>query len=161
MLFEDEFDDLAALAYRTAFRIVGTRAEAEEIAQETMSKALVRWRRVRRHARPWVCRVAANEAIGVVRKRNRSLGAIVSPRSLDEADALLRIDLQRLLAQLPKRQRDVVVLRYLADLSEADVAAALGISIGTVKAHAHRALRALRASAAPEPEPDLKAVFDV
>jgi DNA-directed RNA polymerase specialized sigma24 family protein len=73
MLFDDEFDDLAALAYRTAFRIVGTRAEAEEIAQETMTKAFVRWRRVSRHARPWVCRVAANEAIGLLRKRNRTV----------------------------------------------------------------------------------------
>jgi RNA polymerase sigma factor (sigma-70 family) len=74
---------------------------------------------------------------------------------------LRRIDLQRLLAQLPKRQRDVVVLRYLADLSEADVAAELGISIGTVKSHSHRALRSLRTSATPDPDPEPKAVIDV
>ena len=54
---------------------------------------------------------------------------------------------------LPTRQRDVLVLRYLADLTEADTAAALGVAIGTVKQHAHRGLAALRASLAPAGEP--------
>ena len=49
------------------------------------------------------------------------------------------------LATLPKRQREVVVLRYLADLSEAQTAAALGCAPGTVKTHAARGLEALRA----------------
>lgn len=47
---------------------------------------------------------------------------------------------------LPRRPRDVVVLRYLADLTETDVAAALDCTTGTVKQHAHRELAALRAS---------------
>ena len=55
-----------------------------------------------------------------------------------------RLELVRLLRELPRRQRDVVVLRYVADLSEADVAAALGCSVGSVKRHAHRGLAALR-----------------
>ena len=173
MEFEDEFDELAALAYRTAFRIVGTRADAEEIVQDTMVKAYARWSRVRSHARPWVCRVAANDAIGLVRKRTRRDAPRTLRLSGEQADlhdgAITRLDLQRLMLDLPKRQRDVIVLRYLADLTEAQVADELGISVGTVKAHAHRALAALRTSALTEPtaltdptsDPAPKATLDV
>jgi RNA polymerase sigma-70 factor (sigma-E family) len=45
---------------------------------------------------------------------------------------------------LPRRQREVLVLRYYADLSEADIAATLGLSCGAVKSHAHRGLTALK-----------------
>jgi RNA polymerase sigma factor (sigma-70 family) len=48
------------------------------------------------------------------------------------------------LAELPRRQREVVVLRYVGDFSEAQVASALGISPGAVKQHASRGLAALR-----------------
>ena len=60
MTFDDEFDELAGLAYQMAFQVLGSRADAEDIAQDTMTKAYVRWRRVQHHARPWVCRVAIN-----------------------------------------------------------------------------------------------------
>ncbi len=56
-----------------------------------------------------------------------------------------RLDLYRALDALPRRQRDVLVLRHLADMSEAAVAEALGCSIGTVKSNASRARAALRA----------------
>ena len=55
-----------------------------------------------------------------------------------------RIDLQRALAGISRRQRSAVVLRYFADMSEADVAAALGCSVGTVKKHTARGLLILR-----------------
>ncbi len=145
MGFDDAFDELARLAYQTAYRVLGSRAEAEEIAQDTMIKAYVRWRTVQRHPRPWVCRVAVNGSLGRLRRRGRH-----DPRhevhhdGHHQAGVADRVDLQRLLASLSRRQRDVVVLRYLADLSEADVAAELGISVGTVKTHAHRGLEILR-----------------
>lgn len=59
--------------------------------------------------------------------------------------------LRAALAQLPPRQRAVVVLRYHQDLPEAQVAALLGISVGTVKSQAAKALASLRAQAALEP----------
>ncbi len=55
-----------------------------------------------------------------------------------------RLDLQRALLDLPKRQHDAVVLRYVADLSEADVASLLGCSPGTVKSHLNRGTARLR-----------------
>ena len=53
---------------------------------------------------------------------------------------------------LPARQREVLVLRYYADLSEAQIAEALGIAPGSVKAHAHRGLSSLRQGMAPRPQ---------
>lgn len=144
MTFDDEFDELAALAYQTAFRILGSRSEAEEVAQDTMTKAYLRWRRVQGHARPWVCRVAVNGALGVLRRRREPEPHQSMVRDSFQTGVADRVDLQRLLSALSRRQRDVIALRYLADLPEADVAAELGISVGTVKTHAHRGIELLR-----------------
>jgi RNA polymerase sigma-70 factor (ECF subfamily) len=145
MTFDDQFEELTGLAYRLGFRILGNRAEAEEVAQEAMIRAYTRWRTVRGYPRPWVSRVATNLAIGVLRKRRvPPAGAEVTA---DGADlALERMELQRHLLSLPRRQREVVALRYLADLSEADVARGLGCSVGAVKRHARRGLEAMRIS---------------
>ena len=62
-----------------------------------------------------------------------------------------RAELVEVLRSLSRRQREVVALRYLADLPEADVARALGCSIGTVKQHASRGLAALRVALGPPP----------
>jgi RNA polymerase sigma factor (sigma-70 family) len=67
-----------------------------------------------------------------------------------DPDVLARIELVAALERLPRRQREVVVLRYLADLSERDVAAALHTTVGSVKQHAHRGTARLRADLAPE-----------
>jgi RNA polymerase sigma factor (sigma-70 family) len=67
------------------------------------------------------------------------------PAASDEAESVaLRQALVAALRRLPTRQREAVVLRYLADMSEADVGLALGIRQGTVKTHLHRGLAALR-----------------
>lgn len=149
MDFETDFDELAALAYRTAYRIVGSSREAEDIAQETMTRALLRWNRIADHARPWVCRAAANRAIDSLRRGARHRAWLARSDHMTRADAshdamIDRIDLQRALLQLPKRQREVLVLRFVADLTEADVARELSLSVPTVKTHARRALMAMR-----------------
>ena len=74
--------------------------------------------------------------------RGRRLSTAISTTSSVSDPA--RIDLYRALDRLPRRQRDIVVLRHLADLSEADVAALIGCSVGTVKSNASRARAALR-----------------
>ena len=58
------------------------------------------------------------------------------------------------LVRLPRRQRETIVLRYLCDLPEADVALALGVSAGTVKTHLHRAIASLRADMGADLEED-------
>jgi len=143
--FDDRFAGLAAIAYRVSFRILGSRPEAEDVAQETLARAYVRWSRVEGHAEPWVARVAANQALKVVSRRQRR--APRDPKApADDLDtvALTRLGLAGALESLPRRQREVLVLRYLADLPEEAVARHLGCAVGTVKQHAHRGLSKLR-----------------
>jgi RNA polymerase sigma factor (sigma-70 family) len=148
--FEDVFEHLAVLAHRVAYRILGSAEDAEEIAQETLARAYVRWSRMSGYAEPWVARVATNLALGRWRKaRSRRNGDVVVVT--DGGDAALRVDLVELLRHLPRRQREVVVLRYLADRSEQQTADALGCSLGSVKQHAHRGLAALRSSLTDAP----------
>lgn len=158
--FDAAFEQLAAIAYRVGYRLLGSRTEAEDVAQEALARAYARWRRVRGHAEPWVARVAANLALDRLRSHDRSRrGALPEGELAAAADdggraALDRMELARLLASLPRRQREVVVLRYLADRSEADTARELGTSVGSVKRHAHRGLAALRTAwVALDPDP--------
>lgn len=157
--FDQHFDDLAAVAYRVAFRLLGSRPDAEDVAQEALARAYARWRRVSDHAEPWVARVAGNLAIDALRRRSRrpTVPEGADRPSPPTASSIDRLELVRLLDGLPRRQREVVVLRYLADLSEADTARELGTSVGTVKQHAHRGLAALRVAWValdPDPHPE-------
>lgn len=150
--FETAFKDLTVIAYRVAYRILGSRVDAEDVSQETLARAYLRWRRIRGHAEPWVAHVAGNLAIDAVRRRRTPPTPIETNHDVNQA-ALDRMVLIELLRTLPKRQRQVLVLRYLADQSEAATARALGCSTGSVKRHAHRALTTLR-SLAPDDHDD-------
>ncbi len=150
--FTAAFAVLYADAYRAAFRLLGNRAEAEDVAQEACARACMRWNRLTRrdNASPWVVRVATNLAIDQYRRRTRARARPDNPpRTVDAADAR-RIDLHRALDRLTNRQREVVVLRYVVDLSEAETAEALGCAPGTVKSHASRGLAALRTALGEE-----------
>jgi len=158
--FEDRFDELAAISYRVAFRLLGSRQDAEDLTQETLTRAFQRWRKVRGHAEPWVARVAANLALDAIRRgRRRPTSSVDASGGFDDraapepASVVDRLDLVRVLQELPKRQRQVVVLRYLADLSEADVARELGVSVGSVKKHASRGLAGVRRDGGRTPAP--------
>ena len=150
--FTAAFAGLHAAAYRAAFRVLGERADAEDIAQEACARACLRWNRLTRHdeADPWVVRVATNLAIDQYRRQRRAAGlAVELPPDVVAVDGR-RIDLHHALARLTNRQRDVVTLRYIVDLSEAETAEALGCAPGTVKSHATRGLAALRATLGEE-----------
>jgi DNA-directed RNA polymerase specialized sigma24 family protein len=99
--FDDEFTDLAALAYRVAYRILGDRSSAEDIAQESLARAYLRWTKISTYRQAWVARVSGNLAIDLIRRRKRS---VTEERPLD-AEVLMieRLDLQRALLRLPKR----------------------------------------------------------
>ena len=148
--FDAEFESLWSRAYGVAYVVLGDRSESEDVAQETLARALVRWKKVSAYAEPWVVRVAGNLAIDQWRRRRTAAGHEVQPAMPTGTPD--RVDLHRALDALPRRQREVVVLRYFADLSEAAVASALGCSVGTVKTHNSRALATLRAALDPRDE---------
>jgi RNA polymerase sigma-70 factor (sigma-E family) len=142
--FELAFDGLYRLAYRVAYRILGDRSDAEDVAQEALARAALRWSKLHERPEGWVSRVAANQAIDRYRRRRRQPPMLAGPLGIVDERLGERGDLVAALRRLPRRQREVVVLRYLADFSEADVALALGCSVGAVKSHAARGLAALR-----------------
>ncbi len=123
--------------------------EAADAVQEAFIAADRSWWRVGRYDDPagWVRRVAVNRLLNGRRDQRRHVAILAGIRTVDEAaldESLL--DLRRELQALPPRMRAAVCLHYLADLSTADVAAALGISVGTVKSSLHDARRRLRVS---------------
>ena len=156
----DEFvagnvDDLL----RTAYLITWDEGEAEDLVQECLMKVARRWPRIRRLDQPraYARRIVVNLALDGSRGRARrrgELGSIqaVSPVAIDPLLALdTREELLQALGELPARQRAVLVLRYFNDLTEAQVAEALGCSQGTVKSSASRGLARLREALQPVP----------
>ena len=147
------------IAFRTAYLITGSAADAEEAAQDGFVKAYRALGRFRRGApfRPWVLEIVANEA----RNRRRSAGrrAGLALRAAEEAPsggaapspegaALAAEEREGLLAALNGLREDdrlVIGCRYFLDLSEQETAAALGVRRGTVKSRLSRALERLRA----------------
>jgi RNA polymerase sigma-70 factor (sigma-E family) len=162
-----EFDrfvaDSADGLVRTAYLIVWDLAEAEDLVQECLLTVARRWPRVRRmdHPRAYARRILVNLALdGRGRRARRRQELDASPEAIDQraaedgrlAGVEARRDLIDALATLPPRQRVVLVLRYFEDLPEAQVAAVLGCSVGTVKSSASRGLNRLHELMTP-PQP--------
>jgi RNA polymerase sigma-70 factor (sigma-E family) len=132
------------------------RADAEDLLQTVLERAYRRWRRICRAGDParYVRQMLVNAAVDrwrLLRRRpEQPLGPGEGALSAgfagpDEADAVADQDLLwRALARLPPGQRAVLVLRYYEDLTEAQTAAVLGCSVGSVKTQAFRALTKLR-----------------
>ncbi len=152
--FRTFFDEVYPVAVRVVHRATGDRWLAEDLASEACARALARWSRLREETRrAWTLRVASNLAIDHLRRRER-----VSIRHERADDHATRVDLMAAVARLPRRQREVIALRFLTDMSEAQVASALGIAAGSVKAHTSRGLASLRASLGPTREDLLRDV---
>ena len=137
-----------ASLYRTAYLMLGDRAEAEDLVQTTLAKTYASWSKVRevRAAPAFARTVLVNTAASWFRKkswRNERPTAVL-PDSGHENDPTDRPAVIAALAQLPPRQRAVIVLRYYDDLTVAQTAAALGCSDGTVKSQTSDALTRLR-----------------
>jgi RNA polymerase sigma-70 factor (ECF subfamily) len=164
---ERAFEELVranqGIAFRTAYLLTGSAADAEEAVQTGFVKAWSALGRFRRGAefRPWLLRIVANEAHNRRRSAQRreslalraaasdaSGGAVPSPeaatleqeRSRELLDAVNRLD---------ERDRDVLACRYFLELSERETAEVLGVRHGTVKSRTARALERLRAEVAP------------
>jgi RNA polymerase sigma-70 factor (sigma-E family) len=144
-----EFADAASLQLRrTAFLLCGNWHTAEDLAQTTLAKMFVSWRKVKRRGaeHSYANRILVN--IYLDGKRLKRSGEILTDRFPDiatEPQALeTRLVVLAALATLPPRARAVVVLRYWEDLSVEQVADVLGCSPGNVKSHTARALEKLR-----------------
>lgn len=151
--FEAAFDGLFQRAFVVARRILGDAAGAEDVAAESLARAYANWHKIcdRPWLEGWVVRVATNLALDVVRARGRVGAAVPDDATVDD-DVAVRLALAAAMARLPRRQREVVALRYLAGLSEAETTAALGVSAGSVKTHLHRGLASLRSLLADAPD---------
>ncbi len=139
--------------YGTAVLMTGDRSVAEEHVQEAFLSA---WRGIRRFQRdrpfkPWIVRILVNRIVSS-RRRNRVPTAplddaerVTGPADVLESamSAERRDEVQAALARLSPRHHQVVVLRYFAELSVSEVAAALGVREGTVKSRLSRALSRL------------------
>jgi RNA polymerase sigma-70 factor (sigma-E family) len=148
--FEEFFDETYARTLAVSRRLVGDPHLAEDLAAEALARAYARWRSVRRHPAPdaWVLRTATNLAIDALR---RGRATPEPAAATDAADLVaLRLALAGALRSLSPRQRQIVVLRYLADLSEQEVADTLSLSPGAVKTHLSRGLVNLRRLLGPE-----------
>ncbi len=123
---------------RTAYLLTGDGASAEELVQSALVKAATRWNRVTAAGNPeaYIRRIMVNDRIGWWRRFGRREVPVSAPPdrvSHDESDAAARrLDLAAALAQLPPRQRAVIVMRFYEDLSEAETAETLGCAVGTL-----------------------------
>ncbi|MDR7280605.1 SigE family RNA polymerase sigma factor [Catenuloplanes atrovinosus] len=174
---DDEFRDFVSARsgalLRTAYLLAGDWATAEDLLQTALTKTYLAWRRLGRieAVEPYARRVLVNTATSWWRRRwhgERPTEVLPERAAPDEIEAQLERDaLWRHVRALPTRQRAVLVLRFYEDLSEAQTAAMLNISPGTVKSQTFRALNVLRRrlvaegidpdSGVPVPEPAAEA----
>ena len=148
-MFEDFVDSRGQALQRFGYALTGDWGLAEDLLQTALARAYPRWSRVRDDdPEAYVRKIMLNTWSSWWRRRWRGevptsrLPEVTGPDRFAAADS--RQALRSALAKLSPRQRAVVVLRYHQDLSEAQVASLLGISVGTVKSQAAKALASLR-----------------
>jgi RNA polymerase sigma factor (sigma-70 family) len=143
--FEAMFDRMMIRAFRVAHRIIGDITLAEDIAAEALARAFSRWPELREYVYrdAWILRVATNLAVDAARRPKQPALQRDSRVDVEEV-ATVRAALAAALKALPRRQREAVALRYLADLPDDEIAATMDISQGAVKSHIARGVAALR-----------------
>jgi RNA polymerase sigma-70 factor (sigma-E family) len=139
-----------------ALLIVGDRPTAEDVVQDAFTALHGRLDRLsdQENVLPYVRTAVLNGCRSVLRKRNRPFAA-PAPEPVWSAESAVLLGEDRravflALRELPRRQREALVLRYYLDLSEAGIAQAMGISRGTVKSTTARGLAALARKLEPE-----------
>jgi RNA polymerase sigma-70 factor (sigma-E family) len=156
-----EFDEFvlarSPALVRTAYLLVQDEGLAEDLLQTALTKAWFAWGRIQ-DPEAYVRRVMVTTSASWWRRRwNRETPSEAPPERVPHERPDVVADEQDLwdaLRHLPRRQRAVVVLRYLEDRTEADTADLMGCSIGTVKSQCSKALAKLRVDAALAPASD-------
>ncbi|MDX8035408.1 SigE family RNA polymerase sigma factor [Lentzea sp. BCCO 10_0856] len=146
------FEEFVAVAsprlLRTAFLLTRDPGHAEDLLQTALARAWRAWHRVDGDPEPYVRRIIVTTHATWWRRRWRGeepTGELPEPPGQSPHDAVGEREwLWQALGRLPRKQRTVLVLRFYEDLTEAQVAALLGCSVGTVKSQASKALAKLR-----------------
>lgn len=149
-LFRSEYGGLV----RLASLLLGDRSASEEVVQDAFVKLQVGWSRVREpgKAPAWLRTTVLNGARSRLRHRQvlqRHLEPVSFPAPSAETAAIASEEHRRVMVALrglPQRQREALVLKFYLDLSEAETAATMGVSAGSVKTHVHRGLAALHST---------------
>jgi RNA polymerase sigma-70 factor (sigma-E family) len=138
---------------RTAYLLTSNRADAEDLVQAALAKTYLAWDRIedRRALDGYVRKAMVNTHISWWRRRRLDEYPTddIPDRAVAEhaGDSDLQDKLRRAINRLPQRMRAAVILRYYEDMTEAEVADALGVSLGTVKSTVSRAVAKLRIDA--------------
>ncbi|GAA3569537.1 SigE family RNA polymerase sigma factor [Nonomuraea rosea] len=145
MEFEDFVRARGSALLRYGYVLTGNADDADDLVQEALLKLSNGWRKVRNKDNPesYVRTIMARQHISWWRRRRRELLTDDVPEG-SHLDSHSFGELWKELATLPRRQRAVLVLRYYEDLSDQEIAEILGISRGTVRSQAFRALHTLR-----------------
>ncbi|MFN8015670.1 MAG: sigma-70 family RNA polymerase sigma factor [Acidimicrobiia bacterium] len=146
---DEVLNECYLIAYRVAFKLTGSKESAEDVGIETVSRIIEKHIHEKDYVLAYSAKVASSIIISAWRKDAVAKKYSVKLYSDDQTNSeivlsALRLDLRKAIAKLPKRQKEVVVLRYLADLSEDQIADFLNISLGTVKSTTHDALKRLK-----------------
>jgi RNA polymerase sigma-70 factor (sigma-E family) len=135
---------------RTAYLLTGDQHQAEDLLQTSLAKLYLAWDKVhdRESVDAYVRRIMVNENSSLWRRpwkrHERATGALPDTAVTDVYDEGVGAEVWRVVQTLPRKARAVVVLRYYEQLTEAETADVLGISVGTVKSQCSRALAQLR-----------------
>lgn len=148
-VFERFVADHGDRLLHTAYGLCGDWQHAEDLVQQALTDVARRWRAIESNPLGYAYRCVARSNIDRWRSLRRRPEVLLDPHDIAAAGPSVSDThddgaVLAALMTLPPRQRAIVVLRYLQDLSEAETADALGISIGAVKSGASRALARLR-----------------
>jgi RNA polymerase sigma-70 factor (sigma-E family) len=152
------FEEFAASRLNALLRyaavLTGDQEQARDLVQDVLAQVYAKWARIERAERPdaYVHRMVTNAFLNTKRTRRLRVVplavALEGPGLPPEPDHTGPLDdrdeMRQRLQQLPRQQRAVLVLRYYADLPDTEIAEVLGCAVGTVRAHASRALARLR-----------------
>lgn len=152
--FSEFFTSRFDAARRAAYALCGNWGDAEEIAQNAFVRVYARWPKVRAESVDAYLRTVVTRLFLDTRRRGRRRDLSVAepperPVPADHSAAEDRPSLVRALQQVPPRQRAVLVLRFVHDLSVDQTAATLNCSVGTVKSQTARGLQTLREAYGP------------
>jgi RNA polymerase sigma-70 factor (sigma-E family) len=146
--YADFVRDRSPELLRSAWLLTGDWHASHDLVQVTLEKSWPRWGQRIDHPDAYVRRIMLTTYLSWRRRRwTAEIPTAELPETTGTSDPTdLRISLLGALSELTPRQRAVVVLRYFDDFSEAETAAVLRCSVGSVKAHASRGLQQLRAT---------------